>query len=461
MKSIKILAPCGILGYGFPQESFERGMAAHPDAIIVDAGSTDAGPHKLGAGVAIVSDEAMHRDLELIIMAAARAGIPVLIGSAGGSGGRVHVEHTVSIIRQIMSDHSLYALRTAVIWADIPKDMVKQRLLEGRVIPLGNEVPELTPEQLEETVSVVAQMGHEPFLYALEQGYQLIIGGRAYDPSPFAAFCQYHGLKLAYGYHIGKILECAALCAIPGTTKDCMLGTVYEDGFSVEPLSDARRCTPLSVAAHTFYEKEHPYILHGPGIVMDLSACSFEQRTKGSVYVSGSQLQPTSQYCVKLEGARTVAYRTFVIAGVRDPLMIRQLDKIEAAAEEQVREYYKNIYTDPYEIHFLNYGWNAVLGKSEPKRELPHEVGLLFEVIAKTQRQANAVCATLRSTLLHFGYEGRKSTAGNLAFPFAPSDVSFGRVYAFSVYHLMEISNEEATNLFPVEPVVWDMEDIK
>ena len=461
MKSIKILAPCGILGYGFPKESFDLGMRAHPDAIIVDAGSTDAGPHKLGAGVAIVSDEAMHRDLELIITAAARAGIPVLIGSAGGSGGRVHVEHTVSIVRQIIRDHALYALRSAVIWADIPKEMIRQRLLEGRVVPLGNEVPELTPKHLEETVSVVAQMGHEPFRRALEQGYQLIIGGRAYDPSPFAAFCEYRGLKLAYGYHIGKILECAALCAVPGTTKDCMLGTVYEDGFCVEPLSDARKCTPLSVAAHTFYEKEHPYILHGPGIVMDLSACSFEQRDKGSVFVSGSQLCPAEQYFVKLEGARPVAYRTFVIAGVRDPLMIRQLDKIEAAAEEQVREYYKDIYTDDYEIRFLNYGCNAVLGKSEPESDLPHEVGLLFEVIAKSQRQANAVCATLRSTLLHFGYEGRKSTAGNLAFPFAPSDVSFGRVYAFSVYHLMEISGEEAIDLFPIEPITWEKEDIK
>jgi len=44
---VKILAPCGILGYRFPLESLRKGLEENPDAINVDAGSTDAGPHKL------------------------------------------------------------------------------------------------------------------------------------------------------------------------------------------------------------------------------------------------------------------------------------------------------------------------------------------------------------------------------------------------------------------------------
>lgn len=36
MKEMKILAPCGILGYGFPKESFMNGMKEEPDAIVVD-----------------------------------------------------------------------------------------------------------------------------------------------------------------------------------------------------------------------------------------------------------------------------------------------------------------------------------------------------------------------------------------------------------------------------------------
>lgn len=457
MRSLKILAPCGILGYGFPEESFLRGMEEGPDAIIVDAGSTDAGPHKLGAGVAIVSDAAMRRDLEVMLSAAVKAGIPVLIGSAGGSGGRVHVEHTLSILRRIVEDNGYRSLPAAAIWADIPKDLIRRKLGEGKLVPLGRTVPELTEERLEQTGAVVAQMGHEPFVEALRRGYRLIVGGRAYDPSPFAAFCAYRGFPLACGYHIGKILECAALCAVPGTTKDCMLGTVFEDGFTVEPLSGQRKCTPLSVAAHTFYEKDHPYLLHGPGVTMDLRDCRFTQEGDRKIRVTGSRLLQPETYTVKLEGARPVAFRAFVIAGIRDPLMIAGLSRIEAEAEKQVRAYYRTIYPGGgYQIRFYNYGIDAVLGESEPQKDLPHEVGLLFEVIAETQEQANAVCASLRSTLLHFGYEGRKSTAGNLAFPFAPSDISFGTVYEFSVYHLMALEPHEITGLFPIEPVTWN-----
>lgn len=61
MREVKILAPCGILGYGFPERSFLKGMEKKPDAVVVDAGSTDAGPHKLGRGVSIVSDAMQKR----------------------------------------------------------------------------------------------------------------------------------------------------------------------------------------------------------------------------------------------------------------------------------------------------------------------------------------------------------------------------------------------------------------
>ncbi len=451
-KEIRILAPCGILGYGYPKESFLRGMEKRPDAIVVDAGSTDAGPHKLGAGVAIVSRKACKKDLEIMISEGAKAGIPVIIGSAGGSGGRVHVGWTWSIIQEILHEQGLEAMKTAIIWADIPKETVKKRMAEGKVAPLGAAVPLLTEERLEETNAIVAQMGHEPVVKALKEGYQLIICGRAYDPSPFAAVAEYFGMPLAYGYHAGKILECAALCAVPGTTKDCMLGTITQEGFLVEPLSDSRKCTALSVAAHTFYEKNHPYVLHGPGTILNLENCSFTEQGDGSVWVTGSRIEASDGYYIKLEGARKAAYRTFVVAGVRDPLFISRIKEIEGAAQNQTEAYYSEIPKEDYRIHFMNYGIDAVMGELEPEPEdLPHEVGIVFEVLAKTQEIADSVCGTLRSSLLHYGYEGRKATAGNLAFPFAPSDISFGPVYEFSVYHLMEVA--DGLEMFPIEEV--------
>jgi hypothetical protein len=144
-----------------------------------------------------------------------------------------------------------------------------------------------------------------------------------------------------------------------------------------------------------------------------------------------------------------VAYRTFVIAGIRDPLLIKCLTQVEDDVKLSILEYYSNIPKDAYQINFYHYGQNGVMGELEPSEELPHEIGLMFEVIAQTQDMANTVCASLRSTLMHFGYPGRKSTAGNLAFPFAPSDIPFGPVYAFSVYHLMRV--DDPCKLFPIE----------
>ena len=442
-----ICSPCGILGYGFPKESFARAMAEKPDAIVVDAGSTDAGPHKLGAGVAIVSRMAAKKDLALLMQGARDLNIPLIIGSAGGSGARVHTEWTLSIIRELCAEMDWHP-RTAVIWADIPNEVILRGMEEGRLEKMSENVPDLTPEALVKTNGVVAQMGMEPILDALDQA-QIIICGRAYDPAPFAAVGVKRGHDAGLSFHLGKILECGALCCEPGTTKDCMLGVLEDDFFTVYPSSPERKCTSVSVAAHTFYEKDHPYLLHGPGMLLDLSQCRFEELEGGRVRVTGSRFFP-EPYTVKLEGARAVAYRTFVLAGIRDPMLIACLDEVERQVVQGVQTYYSDVPADSYQIHFYHYGIDAVMGACEPCRgDLPHEVGLMFEVIAPTQAMADAICATVRSSYLHFGYPGRKSTAGNLAFPFAPSDVSFGPVYAFSVYHLLRVA--DGRSLFPIE----------
>ncbi|MEK8128223.1 acyclic terpene utilization AtuA family protein [Paenibacillus filicis] len=440
-REFKILAPCGMLGYGFPKASFMNGMACGPDAIVVDAGSTDAGPHKLGAGTAIVSRQACKKDLEIMITEGTRAGIPVIIGSAGGSGAKVHVEWTREIVREILQEHGISGMKVATIWADIPHETVAEKWNGGLCQPLGLSVKPLTDERLQATTGIVAQMGHEPIVAALQQEADIIICGRAYDPSPFAAAPIHRGFDSALSYHLGKILECAALSAEPGTTKDCMLGIVREDSFLVKPLNRARICTAVSVAAHTFYEKDHPYILHGPGLVLDLEHCLFTELGDGSVEVRGSRISAAPVYRIKLEGAMKVAYRTLVVAGVRDPLLIARIEEVEEQVKQQVSEYYSEVSQDDYRINFLNYGLNGVMGELEPETKVGHELGVVFEVVAVTQELANMVCSSVRSTFLHYGYEGRKSTAGNLAFPFAPSDIPFGPVYEFSVYHLMDVAD--------------------
>ncbi|GAA0316690.1 acyclic terpene utilization AtuA family protein [Bacillus carboniphilus] len=436
---VRIVSPCGILGYGFPEESFNRAFDEEVHGIVVDAGSTDAGPHKLGAGVAIVSRRATKKDLDILIKNGVPRNIPIVIGSAGGAGAKPHVEWTLEIIQEILTERNLKA-KMAVIWADFDQETIINANNAGHIKPLTPNISALTTDAIQETNNIVAQMGHEPILEALQNEADIIICGRAYDPSPFAAVGIHHGKDPGLAYHLGKILECGALCAEPGTTKDCIVGTLKEDSFTVQSLNPIRKCSTTSVSAHTFYEKEHPFILHGPGITLDLSECEFNQVSDGVVEVKNSKLLKNDQYFIKLEGARRVAYRTFVIAGVRDPILTQNIEEIEDLVLEQVKHYYEDIPEEDYSINFYNYGKSGVLGARESAPFTGHEIGVMFEVVAKTQELASSICSSVRSTFLHYGYENRKSTAGNLAFPFAPSDVEFGPVYEFSVYHLMEIT---------------------
>ncbi|MBM7577860.1 acyclic terpene utilization AtuA family protein [Jeotgalibacillus terrae] len=438
MSAINIVSPNGMLGYGYPRESFERAFQQKVHGIVVDAGSTDAGPHKLGAGQSIVSKRAVKKDLEYMFEKGIPANIPIIIGSAGGAGARPHVEATIDIVNEIIREQK-YEAKLAVIWADFEKESIINSLADNKIKPLSKNIPQLTEEAIVETRSIVAQMGHEPIVDALREGADIIICGRAYDPSPFAAIGIYHGMNEGLSYHLGKILECGALCAEPGTTKDSILGSIYQDSFTVQSLNPDRTCTKTSVAAHTFYEKEHPYLLKGPGFELDLSECSFTEKSPGVIEVRNSQYKKSTKTFVKLEGARQTSFRTFVIAGVRDPLLLQKLDQVEKEVLVQVKSYFSEIPETDYQINFYHYGKNAVMGDKEPDTFGGHEVGVMFEVLAVTQEMANSICANLRSTFLHYGYEGRKSTAGNLAFPFAPSDVVFGPVYEFSIYHLLEI----------------------
>ena len=446
MDELRILSPCGILGYGYPEESFRKGVSLNPDVIAVDAGSTDSGPFKLGSGKGIVSRRAVKKDLKLMLEAGFKNNIPVIVGSAGGAGAKPHVDYTMEIIEEIVQEES-FEFNTAVIDADVSLDTIKSKKESFDLYPLGF-APEINMREVEDSISIVGQMGVEPIIEALKNGANLVVAGRAYDPTVFAAVPIMKGYDPALAYHLGKILECGALCAEPGTTKDCIMGYIGEDYFTIESMNSERKIYKTSVAAHTLYEKDHPYILHGPGIELDLSDCDFKQNENDTVTVKGSKITFKDQYTIKLEGAGIVAYRTIFIAGIRDPLMIKNIDKINIEVEKSVRNYYNEI-TEPYQIIFRMYGKNAVLGEREPEIDAqPHEIGMIVEVIAETQELASTICSACRSTMLHYGYEGRKSTAGNLAFPYSPSDIECGEVYKFSIYHLINV--DDPLELFPI-----------
>ena len=444
---LRILTPVGMLGYGFPLEDFWAGIDAGADAIVIDSGSTDNGPQELALGKRTNSGEAYRRDLEPMIEAAATRRIPVLIGSAGGTGTNAQVDYLVDVVRSIAQERG-HRLKIAAIYADIPDAIVRGALADGRIGPCG-PVPLLTEEDVDDAAAIVAQMGAEPFLRVFEEqpDVDVIVAGRAYDPAPYAALCMRRGISPGVAWHMGKIMECGAVCAEP--KGRVILATVRRDSFDLVPMNPGERCTPLSVAAHTLYEKSRADLLAGPGGLLDLSEATYEALDERTVRVRHSVFRPTVPYTIKLEGAKIVGHHAIFIGGVRDSILIAQVDAYLSSVRAYAASLNPSLRDGLSSLHFHVYGKNGVMGPLEPIKDAkPHELGILCEATGPTQATADAICNTARVAALHAPYPGQLATGGNMAFPLTPMEIPIGPVCAFNVYHLMEVDDPIAP--FPI-----------
>ena len=125
--------------------------------------------------------------------------------------------------------------------------------------------------------------------------------------------------------------------------------------------------------------------------------------------------------------------------------MIERIDPILDQVRAEAQAYFA---PQRFEVALHLYGRDGVMGPREPKRNaLPHELGLVIDVIAADQESAHAICHHISGTLLHFSYPGQFNTSGNLAFLHSPSELDAGPAYRFSIYHLMKV--DLPTALFP------------
>lgn len=436
-----------MLGYGFSTPLLISSIIAHrPHAIIMDSGSTDSGPQKLALGQTTTPRSAYVRDLMPLLAACHKYKVPIIISSCGGDGSNDHVDLFLEIVNTLSVNHG-YSFKVLTLYTEVPKPIILEHLAAGKISPCG-PVHALTPELLDETPRVVAQVGHESILAAMEShpDFDIILTGRAYDPAPYVAFSSFKsGGKIGLGvsYHMGKIMECGGLCAVPKCKS--ALATVRVDSFDITPLDEGARCTTLSVAAHTLYEKARPDILLGPGGHLDLTASDYKELSDGkSVRVQGGLFvpAPAGGYTLKLEGARPCGYRSIFIGGIRDPILISQIGEFLHKTEQYVTVQNPDV---RYKILFHTYGKNGVMGTFEPVTEpSPHELCIIGEVQAETQELATLICSTARVACTHGPYPGQLATAGNLAMPFSPLDIEMGAVCEFSVYHLMVVEDPQS-----------------
>ncbi len=437
---MKIVSLCGLLGYGYSEEALNIAFSEKVDYVGVDAGSTDPGPYYLGSGKSFTDRGAVKRDLALAMPKALEQKAPFIIGTSGGAGSKVHTDWLVQIIKEIAAEQKL-CFKLGVIYTDVEKNYVLEKLNAGKVVSMSDAFP-FDQAAVEESEKIVSQVGIAPVIKLLEEKADVIVAGRMCDTAIYAAPCIYEGYKEGLAFHMAKIMECGAMCSEPVAAADVMQGYMYDDYFELKPANPIRKCTVDRVAAHTLYEQSNPYLIFEPDGVCDLTNSKFEQVDERTVRVTGSVFRAAKEKTLKLEGVKCSGYRTICPSTVYDAETIKNIDSIIRTVTEFVKENTKNTLPEnSYEINFkLNGGAESSLG-------------VIIDIVGKTQEIADTVCALARSRMLHCDYEGRKSTAGNLAFPFSPSDIHVGEVYEFSVFHLVKVDSLMETSKILIEEV--------
>ncbi|OLO09333.1 hypothetical protein BTW08_02180 [Salinicola sp. MH3R3-1] len=449
MKEFRMLSTSGILGYGFAEESLEIGMSWEPHVIGCDGGSTDPGPYYLGAGKSFCSRMSVKRDLRLMLKAAIKAGIPCIVGTAGGSGGEPHLKDMAALVREIAGEEKL-SFKMALIHAEQSKEAVKSWVDAGLTRSLAR-MPALDAARVDRAERIVAMMGPEPFAKALDDGAQVILAGRSSDPAQWAAPAMRAGMNPAPSWYAGKMLECGAEPTVP-KEPDCIFLRVRDDHVVCEPPNPIRRSTPLAVSNFALHENASPIHHTEPGGLLDTSGCHFEPVTDRAVKIDGMAWQDAERYTVKLEGVESMGFRTITLCGTRDPVLISQIDDYLAVHREKVMNKAESfgVSREDYSLIVHCYGRNGVMGDWEPKKTFDaHELGFVVEVVGKTQEIANAVLAMARTSMLHADFNGRLCKEGNMAFPFSPSDIEMGECYRFSIFHTVEL--DDPCSIFPID----------
>jgi hypothetical protein len=407
VEEIRFVCGSGGLGAGkVLAKALDGAMALNPHFIACDAGTTDSGPFSLGSGRSNYPREGVKLDLEIIMAAGHRADIPVIIGSAGTAGLDTQVDWVVDIAREIATERQ-FKVRTASIHSEQSPSYLKQLFAEGRIKAL-DPAPPVDEALFDRTSHVVGMMGVEPLQGALAGGAKLVIAGRSSDSALFAALPILKGFPEGLAWHAGKVMECGTqVCESAG--RGVIYACLTRDDLVIRPFGEGLRCTPQSVAAHSFYENGDPYLHVESSGTLDLTNSTYEAVEDTTVRIRGSAFTHSPTYTVKLEGAEPVGFQAVIIGGIRDPYFVRQLDTWLAGVRSKITGGVSEILglgEPDYRLDFHVYGRNAVMGELEPVTMPAHEVGIVLNVTASTQVMATKIADISRQPLLHHLHSG-------------------------------------------------------
>ncbi|MBR0680428.1 DUF1446 domain-containing protein [Roseomonas eburnea] len=447
MTEITILCPTGHLGFTpLEKDSFLAGCELKPDVIIADSGSCDIGPYPLGADGQASPPAWQRHDLEVMLLAARRLGVPMIIGSASDTGTDRGVAQYVALIEEIAAQHGLAPFRLAAIESEIKPEALRAMMAAGTPVRGLDGRPDADEALIARTDRVVAVMGAEPIAAALQDGADVVIAGRASDCALFAAPILNAGMSPATAYYAGKLMECASFCCEPFMGKESIFGRIREDDIRVTAMHPGQRCTPASLASHAMYERRDPFREYVVSGYVDMSECRYEQVDEKTTRASGARFVASPTPMVKLEGAGKVGERRLAVVGMRDPYMIANIDKAIAWARARLTERFGAPEEAGWQVFYHLYGRNGVMGPMDPTAPTqPHEIGVVVETLCQDGRRGEEICALAARNLFYARLPEVKGTAGAAAL--MSDEVLTGKPgYEWTLNHVMPV--KEASELF-------------
>ena len=436
----RVLVPSGVLGLGFDPDALARGVAANPDIIAIDGGSTDSGPFYLGTGTSKYSRSVCRDEWRQLLEARATAGVPLVIGSCGTCGTAETVDWMFGITCELAAELG-QTLRVARLYSDVPVETLRVARDSGRLSPL-HPAQTIDDAALEAMTNIVALAGAEQIQAAIHTGADVVLAGRATDTATIAALPLARGAHSGAAWHGAKIAECGAFCTTRPASGVVMV-TFDEAGFTVTPMGEGVRCTPQSVAAHMLYENSDPWILYEPGGHLDVTAATYTEAAQDGVRVVGAVWVAAGDYRVKLEGARLVGYQTMMLAVIRDPRYVEAVVDWADLLLSHCRGLISaslGLQHDAYDIDLRLIGVDAALGHLERDRGSPVEVGVMLLITANEQTVASEIAAVINPYLLHFPLSDDEPLP-TFAFPVSPGHSDRGAVYEFALNHVLQLSD--------------------
>jgi len=437
---VRVYVPQGSLGVGIFPEEIDLALALEPHAMALDAGSTDSGAAYLGTGRSKNDRGSVKRDLELLMAAQQRAGIPILIGTAGQAGGDLNVDWTRDIVLEIARQRG-YDLKVAVLYSEQQPALIKQKLADGRISPLA-PLGELEEATIDRCLHIVALMGPEPYFAALEAGADIVIGGRTSDPAVIASYALWKGAPAGPSWHAGKIAECGGQATSANTGQRGVMLQIDADGFDVWPVDPQFTASVDSISGHLLYETKNPWRLTEPGGELDVTACAYTQVDERTVRVTGSEWRP-APYTMKIEGASGDLFQTIMIVGIADPDVLAEPDafhdKMVGVLNDRAVQA-TGLARDAFDISVRMYGWNGVSGMTPPPGSTPLEIGMMAVITAETQELASHIAKACNPYFFHMPLRMGMELP-SYGWPFTPGDIDRGAVYEFVLNHVVGVDD--------------------